>query len=63
VILQIVFYDGYVEEKLLVKIQEYKGKAVMREERLVTKIQQLEMRVTTIVENTFFQLKLELINK
>ena len=62
-ILQIVFYDGYVEEKLLVKIQEYKGKAVMREERLVTKIQQLEMRVTTIVENTFFQLKLELINK
>lgn len=61
--MQIVFYDGYVEEKLLVKIQEYKGKAVMREERLVTKIQQLEMRVTTIVENTFFQLKLELINK
>jgi len=63
VILQIVFYDGYVEEKLLAKIQEYKGKAVMREERLVTKIQQLEMRVTTIVENAFFQLKLELINK
>ena len=66
-ILKTGFYDRYVEEKLIAKIQESEAKAVTgavaMEERLITKIQESETRVTTMVGNALSQLKLELINE
>ncbi|PUU81693.1 hypothetical protein B9Z19DRAFT_1062406 [Tuber borchii] len=44
VMLKLVFYERYMEEKLIARIQESETKSVSMEERLITKIQESEAR-------------------